>query len=592
MDLYINFKLKVEKAREMGLDTVTSLQEELAGYRNKLADSYLSDKEVSDRLIKEVYDRMQEDVEISHILISVGKKVSREDKQAAEKKIIEVYNRLKKGDDFTMLASEYSTDNNSNKNGGYLGYYTAMMPDGFYELENAMYTVKSGDYSRPFLSKIGYQIIKVNSRRPAYGEIDVAHVLVRKDKSDMKDQNALKRLKTVKDLLASGTSFEEVATRHSEDKQTAKKQGRLGYFGINKFDKAFENAAFALNADGEISDVVETTIGYHIIKRLKKKDLSDFKSIKGHIRPKISKSERSDIARKAMIENIKKEGKFHEDRKILADFISKLDDQFYSYKWQVPEMKSKSLFSFDNAGLKYSVNDFAQYCKKSSRTRLRFDKKAPIDENVTSLYNSFVDEKAISYEEGNLETKYPEFKALMREYSEGILLFEATKMQVWDKASSDTIGLKSFFKKNSSNYKWDQRAVTTKYTINSLDKNVLNKIRKDSRKNNPEDVVKHHSDDVTVSTEEQIHEKGSRLIEVIPFKKGGLSPYNKDRKLGTSSFMIIKDILPPVAKTMKEARGYIIADYQDHLEKEWISELRKKYKVRINEKVFESLVKE
>jgi len=587
LDLYTKFKLKVEKAKAMGLDTVKRLQTELEGYRKQLASSYLVDKEVSEKLIDEVLERSKTDVEVKHIFVASPSSASLAKKQAAKEKINTIYGELERGKSFSEMAKKLSEDKRSALKGGVLGFYVAMLPAGFYQFENAMYTTPIGEYSEPIQSKLGHHIIQVTAKRPARGEMEVSHILVKKKTKGAK--NLIDSLHTV---LGSGQDFGKLATAYSEDPNTKGKAGYLGFFGINKFDIVFENAAFKLDKDGAYTEPIETQFGYHIILRHSKKVISDEAKEKRKIQATISKDERFEAAKKALVQNIKKDVGLEENKLALQQFAGSLTEDFYSYKWQIPSnLPDTDLLKI---GKKYSkkLEDFAQFCKKDTRSRLRYNKDTPLEESVNALYENYIDSRMLAYEESNLANKYPEFKALMREYEEGILLFEATKMEVWDKASQDSVGLEKFYANNKGNYMWAERAEVQDFTITTTDSKLLNKILKKGKKLNTEELktMFNSEGNEVIKTTTRILEKEGKGANLIPWGKvGGMTDMQSNK--GVHSFTKVIKMIPPTNKTMKEARGYIIADYQDLLEKNWIDELRKTFKVKTNDKVFKKLIK-
>ncbi|MEM1120234.1 MAG: hypothetical protein AAGJ18_07275, partial [Bacteroidota bacterium] len=242
---------------------------------------------------------------------------------------------------------------------------------------------------------------------------------------------------------------------------------------------------------------------------------------------------------------------------------------------------------------KHTLGDFTDYLQKESRKRMQLSRTGTVVDALSTLYNDYVAETALKYEEQNLEEKYPDFKALMREYEEGILLFEITKQEVWDKASQDTVGLRNFYNKNKNKYKWGKRAVVTTYTLNDA-AHLSDKIGKFVQKNEPSAVLAKYNkpDREAVSYQQTTVERGrNKEIDAMEWKAGNLSEMKMDRKKKTITFMKVEEILEPTPKKLSEARGYVVADYQDFLEKEWLVELKKAYKVQTSKKTFKSLIK-
>ena len=596
LDLYTNFKLKVRKAKDMKLDTIVSLQQELAGYRRQLADSYLIDRQVTEKLVEEVYERTKQDVDLSHIMIKFPDNPTPADTLQAWNKALEAKEKLENGESFDDIAITYSNDQSVSKNKGHIGYVTALFPNGFYALETAAYEGPIGKIQGPVRTIAGYHILLIHDRRPARGEIEVAHILVRNDKYP----NMIKvreRIDSISNLLIAGGDFEALARFESDDKITSSKGGYIGFFGINRFEKVFEDAAFSLEKDGDFTGPVQTSIGWHIIKRISLKRDEPFPMVKSRLQNQIKGDQRFELARENMIGRIKKESNFSENRTTLKNIIATLTtdttESFLTYKWKAPENPSKEqLFSF-GSDMKITVGDFEDYLERASRKRQQMARQG-ITTVTNILYKDFVDESALKLEERQLEAKYPEFKSLMREYEEGVLLFEVTKMEVWDKASLDTVGLQKFFDENKDKYHWDERAVVSQYTLVNNAKDKINLVREFAAKNPAQKVLEGFNTgaEVILTVQERKYEKGRNdLLDMMNWEIGELSVVEISKRDRSSSFLKIEEFLPAGPKTLQEARGYIVADYQDFLEKKWLEDLMKTYKVKVNEKVFNSMVR-
>lgn len=587
LDLYTKFKLKVQRAKDMQLDTIPALQKELAGYRKQLADSYLLDKEVTEKLIREAYERSLKDISVSHIMVGIKKNATPQDTALAYRRIMSVKSKLDGGMNFADAAKSLSDDGSAKTNGGNIGYFTSPFPNGFYDFESAAYSLKKGQHSNPVRTGLGYHIIKVNDVRPARGEMEAGHILIRH-----KAQKPKKTIDSIYSLLQGGQGFEDLAKIYSGDKATAAKGGYVGFFGISKYEKAFEDAAFGLTKDGEYTKPIKTLAGWHIIKRMTRKPIPAYDQAKARLKAKIQKDSRFELAKDAMVDQIKAENGFKAMNGPLSKFGSTLDKEFLTYRWKAPVEKSKDVI-FALGQQQHSLGDFTDYLQKESRKRMALAKTGTVVDALTSMYNEYVTETALKFEERNLEAKYPDFKDLMREYEEGILLFEITKKEVWDKASQDTSGLSSFYAKNKGNYKWGKRAVVSTYTLNDA-AHLTDKIEKFAQNNSPKAVLTKYNENgkTPVSHQSSTVEAGrNKEIDALNWKVGTLSKMEMDRKIKQITFMKIEEVLPPTPKKLSEARGYVVADYQDFLEKQWLAELKKAYKVQVNKKVFKGLIK-
>lgn len=595
LELYTNFKLKVQKARDMRLDTIASLMSELEGYKKQLAKSYLEDKEVTDKLIREAYDHMQEDIDVSHILVACDRNKSAADTLKAYNRAVNWMKMIQKGADFNKFAVDSSEDKSVKENRGNLGFVTAMLPDGYYGVEKAIYAAKAGDLVGPVRSNSGYHILRVNARRPARGEVEVNQILIRKGDSPEKNGQKKMRADSAYAALQAGEKWDAVVQKYTDDKSTAGKGGYIGFFGINRYQRAFEDAAFSLEKDGDYSKPIETTLGWHIIQRKSRRPIATFDQLKRGLAERVKRDSRSEVAKQVIISRIKKEGNYSEDKNVLAAWSAKqVDTVFHTFRWKPNPDKPKDVLFRYGQDKSFTVADFEAYLERAGRDRMR-GAGYPVQETINKLYKTWGDETAMAFEESQLDHKYPEFKSLMREYEEGILLFEALKQNVWDKANNDSTGLQQYFDSElKMKYKWDERARVTFYTLKTDDPKVLAKVREMAAKKPAADVLKKFNKKgkpEVLTVLEKLYEKGKNKDLGTMWSAGDMTVAKTDTATHTASFLKIEQIVPPTPKSLSEARGYAVADYQDYLEKKWIADLRKEYPVVVNEAVFQGLIK-
>jgi peptidyl-prolyl cis-trans isomerase SurA len=587
LDLYINFKLKVIEAKSLGMDTVGSFIKELAGYRKQLAAPYLTDKEVNERLINEAWERSQKEIRASHILVNCTEDASPKDTLAAFNKIMALRKRIvERKEDFGKVASEGSQDPTAKNNKGDLGYFSAFAM--VYPFESVCYTTKLGSVSMPFRTRYGYHIVKVVDTRPAQGEVKAAHIMIRFNEKATK-QDTLKGKEKIDEIyarLVKGEKFDELAKQYSEDKASAKNGGAMQMFGTGKMVLEFEQQAFALKNIGDYSKPFTTPYGWHIVKLLERKAPPAFEKAKEDLKAKINRDTRSDLNKISFISKLKKNYSFTENNKALQYFYADLDSSLLKATFKKSQTKNPTELLFTIQGEKYLVSDFADYIVTA---QLGITKESAFKVKK-DLYDMYVSKMLMDYEEARLDAKYPEFKALMEEYRDGILLFELTDQKVWSAAVKDTAGLESFFKGNQIKYMWPDRLNATIYTcanaeiakeVRALLKNK--KITQDSLLRR---VNKQNPLNLTIKTDK--FEPGENsIIDGIAWKKG----LSKDiTSNNTVVFVSVKEKMKAQPKQFSEVRGAATADYQTYLEKNWLDNLRKKYPVAVNDPVFKSLI--
>lgn len=588
LDLYINFRLKVREAEMLGMDTIKKFIEELKGYQKQLAKPYLTDKEVTQKLIEEAYQRKLKDIRARHILLKIGPDALPKDTLVVYNKIMDIRKQALKGD-FAALAKKYSEDPSAKDNNGDLGWFSVLRM--VYPFETAAFTTPVGEISMPVRTRFGYHIVKVVGTRDAQGEISVAHIMIKtgKDATDEHIAKAKEKALEVKEILDKGQSFEETAKKYSEDKGSSAKGGVLPKFGTGRMVPAFEEAAYSLKNDGDISDPILTDYGWHIIKRIERFPVPKFEDIEKDLSAKVGKDSRSQKSRLSVLNRVKKEYGFKENRATLDELAKYLNDKLVEGKWNADTAKGLTKTVFTIGKKNYTLADFAAYIG-SHQTR-----RSPEDLRVimNSMYNRYVEDMLMAYEEDRLPAKYPEYKALLKEYRDGILLFDLTDDKVWSKAVKDTTGLKAFHAKNEGKFMWEKRLDAEIYfcqkdsIVEPLKKVLAKKLKKG--KPDREEILKQFNVNSKLNLrieQDQYEANDEKLIDDVKWEKGLYGPI-KDGE--NKVLILVKDVLDPTPKTLKEARGLVTAEYQNYLEKEWIKELRSKYKYKANRELLSKI---
>jgi peptidyl-prolyl cis-trans isomerase SurA len=585
LQLYINFKLQVEKAVSMGLDKNAEVQREQNQYKRQLSSTYLTDREITEKLVREAYEWSKEDRRISHILIQLKENATDEEVRESFERAQRVKNQLS-AENFVDMAKQHSDDSYSKNSGGDLGFFTTLLLP--YELEKAMYNTAKGSVSNIVRSKFGFHIIKVTEVRPAYGQVQLAHILLRGN-----DDQAKAQADSLYNELKVSDKFEEFATKFSQDNSTKSRGGIIGWVGINRFPADFEKAIFDLSKDGAISAPLKSSSGWHILKRIKAVKNPTYQEAKGELTNKIKQNERFQIIQDSLTSRIKREAGFQADDAVLKSMLKTLeaDATFLQGRWNPSaEIMADERVLFSVGDKTGTVKEFAQLAQRSPNERFSMNPRTT-DGAVTRIMDRLIAQKCMEFEETQLDKKYPEFKALMREYEEGILLFEVKKQLVWDKASSDEEGLNIYYEANKSKYQWKERAKVSFYTVRSTDVKLHKSIIKSAKKSTSEAVKAiFNKDNAIVQTTEATYEKGkNKEVDALKWKAGSCNKgYSKD---GSFYFTKIESVTPATIKTLKESRGYVVADYQDQLEKTLIKSLREEYKVEVKEDILKAMVK-
>jgi peptidyl-prolyl cis-trans isomerase SurA len=597
LTLFENFKLKVQAARDLDIDKNEAYLAELGGYKKQLTNSYLFDKQIKERLALEAYERKHWDLSFSHILFKVAPTASPADTLVAWNKAQDAHRKLLKGEDFGRLAYQVTEDENSKMTGGQMGFYTALFPDGYYELENAVYNTPIGQFSKVVRTQLGYHIVKVHEKRPARGEMEIAHISFRRSGDGLLDAQTRSQAQVVYEELTKSMDFAQAAALYSEDTKTKGNGGYLGVIGINQFDQNFEDAIFALTEDGQISQPIESRMGLHIVKRIGKRDLPNRQDFVNAISNRLTNTDRERTAREHLLNNIKNANNYVFHREVYEGLVQRLGNADLSaFNWKAPELEMpQTLFTIENEWQKMRVTDveFLTYLEKNNRSRMtRFRNVSP-EPVLKEFYKEFEFDRIGSFEEQNLERTHLEFRLLMREYEEGLLFFEVSKKEIWDRASEDTLGLMSFFQENRKAYQTAETVQLATVQISNGGSSFAKKVYKYVKEKGLEGLEdKFQTGDkrIEVVMEEFTRDNTMVLPGNLPWQMGKVSELKSSEN--TSYFHTIVEHKPQRIKELEETRGFVIADYQSYLETKWIENLRKKYPVKLREDIFLKMVKE
>lgn len=589
MDLFKKFKLKVIEAENLGYDSIPKLRNELDGYRRQLATPYLIDSAKNKALVREGYERMMFEVSASHILIRVTDDASPADTLAAYNRIMELRKRILKGENFEEVARGKggSEDESARTNGGALGYFSAFQM--VYPFESAAYSTPVGQMSMPIRTRFGYHLVKVEDKRQARGLITAAHLMlvVKQDADADAQASAEKRINEIYERLMNGESWDELVMKYSEDYNSRSNGGRLPEFGTGSRQRMvpeFEDAAFSITENGAYAKPVKTAYGWHIVKRIDLKGIESFEALEKEIQQRVNKDERALTTQKSFVEKLKKEYNLKDYRKKQLKWFFK-NAKFSNGSWTFAKSKKNPLM-FNFSSVEINRADFADYLAGFTSVPEKVDMKS----FITMKYDEFINEQLLAYEEAQLETKYPAFKALMTEYHDGVLLYEIMNDKVWNKALRDTSGLKVYFDANREQFRWGDRIDADVFVCDSREIaiQVLGLIKQGKSAKEVADIANGKSALNVILRSQKLEIDNTDYLKGRTFVVGINEIFEHKGKFYV---VVNKEMIPAANKELDETRGAVTAAYQQYLEQQWIQELLAKYKVVINEDVLYNLGK-
>ncbi len=579
LKLYVNFKLKVKAAEAAQLDQKETFKKELAQYQQQLAKPYLVENRVTEQLIEEAYERSKQEVKASHILITVAEDASPADTLRAYQKADSLRQLALNGASFAMLAEQYSNDPSAATNGGDLGYFTALQM--VYPFENAAYHTEMGSISPPIRTRFGYHTIKVHDKRPSKGKVKVAHIMIREGEN-AQDSSAQQKAQQIYEQLQQGGDWNELAERFSDDVTTRSSGGELPFFGTGNMIESFEDAAFALKNPGDISPPVKTRFGWHVIKLMERQGLESLSELRPSLERRIDRSVRSEVMQSEMVDLLKQENGYEGNPAAIQTAIAHVQ------QGSTAGSADDVLFTMQDTTL--ATEDFYAFAQQKLEEG-KMDSAA-----ARQAYHNFEAQSILTYEERHLLDKYEDYRRILQEYRDGILLFDIMEQKVWSKAMDDSVGLRDFFAAHRDDYRWDERVRVT--LVDAESERVLNQIKQDlSGKKSPlpeaerAALEKKYTKDspLALQIRQETYERGKprtaaeAVIDQIDWSPGAYSAENN----GRFYYIQVQEVLPPQLKELNEIKGIVIADYQNYLDQQWITALRQQYLVEIKDNVLQ-----
>jgi len=565
LELFINYKLKIADAKSEGFDKKQSYLDEYEKYKNQLIDTYLLDKKVTSELLEEAYSRTKEEVKAQHILV----RVTGQDTLSALNQIREFRARF--------LNESFETLKKSIHNGNAifvenLGYFSAFKM--VYDFENAAYNTPIGETSQPFKTQFGYHVVKVLDKRPSKGQAEAAHIMIT-NKSNDTEQTAEQRINELYRLIEQGESFENLAKQYSEDKSSAVNGGKLKPFKSGEINsELFVDTAFSLDV-GAISNPIQTKYGWHIIKLLDKKPIESFEQLKFDLDKKVKRDSRSQVIKKRMLASIMNQYQVQAPKSnTISTFYKKNKEES---GWILNESLSleNQLIKIKNRVLSYG--DFLSFLNNNSKTK----------KSLEDHYNTFLENNVMQYKKDQLPFENAEYANVLREYEEGLLLFDIMEEKIWNRAKNDSLGLLEHYKSNASKFISPKNISGT--IARSDKKSTLKKVKNLWDKNTSNDEV---SKVVNAKNQNVIFSSGTFEIGSSLLPKNAVFETGISKIFDLDDSYVVLNILnqqPEKVLSFEDARGAVISSYQNLLEQNWIEALRAKFSFSVNQNVLNEL---
>ncbi|WP_290696877.1 peptidylprolyl isomerase [Lacinutrix sp.] len=582
LKLFINYKLKLQEAKRLELDKKPSYLREFESYKKQLAKNYLTDNKVTDDLVIEAHNRLQTEVNASHVLVRIEETASAKDTLTAYKEIVKLRDRVIK-EGYKVVQKD--VHNGKTIFAEDLGYFSAFKM--VYPFENAAFNTNVDEVSQPFRTRFGYHVVAVFNKRRARGEVSVAHIMIKTDEENTNNKESETKINEIYKRIQQGEAFDGLAQQLSEDKSSSSKGGMLKPFSSGEISAPeFEAAAFELKNIDDVSKPFKTQFGWHIVKLKDKKDIASLEEMKPQLQSKIKKDSRSKIINQSRIKTLKAKYTITENDAALSYFKSIVSKDYFNNKWRQPLNfeAEKIIVKIQDKALTY--NDFGQFLVKNQRNYN--NKTITIAAVVNKVYNSFLENELQKYQEDNLMVENNDYAQIVAEYRDGLLLFDLMETEIWNVAKNDSVALKEYYNTHKESYFFPERVDAV--VASSAKKSIVKKISKLMKKEVGVESIKNQvntNNQVNVSfSSGEMDKNHQALPKPLSFKKGVSKIYKHN-----DGYIVVKvnAVLSKSLKTFEEAKGNVIGDYQSFKEENWLKELASKYIVNINQEALNTI---
>jgi peptidyl-prolyl cis-trans isomerase SurA len=579
LNRFINFHLKLKSAYELQLDTLQSFKKEFGRYYKQIADSYISNGEVTEAMVKETYDRTKTEVRASHILLNLPG--HQKDTSEVYQKALMIIKRLENGESFELLARQYSQDPSVKTNGGDLDWFNTFKM--VYEFEDAAYNLQVGEISSPVRSDFGYHIIKKTGERPSKGQLKTAHIMLLPSDS-LQDPEV--RIQKIYKRLKDGEDFHELAKQYSQDPNSASKGGYISPFNLGGLNsKVYENQAYLLENNGDFTQPFKTKFGWHIVKLIETVPLEPYEDVKDTYKRRLKSSARSKVLVSKIKKDLEKLYEVNVNEEAKAYFMGLMDERFRKGKWNYePSEGANSKIIISVEGLEVNYKSFGKYLERQQRTLSKLpDLSVVLDNAIEDL----IYKKLLEYHKTKLPEIDDEFDEKIEEYKNGILIFDFMTSQVWKPVAEDTVAQESYYKSNLSEFRVPKKVKGQLYT--SKTKSPLKSIKSRLREKSLEDTLSYNLPDDIILEEVNLTKSSAKLPDNFRFKTGLSKIYKHS---GQYLLMNVSEVEAPRTLSLEEVRGKITSKLQDKKEADIISKLREDYVINVDENVFQKLKKQ
>ncbi len=585
LKLYQQYKLKVQAAYDAGLDKQEAFDIEASNFRKQLADNMINDEAGIDKLVHEAFVRGQKDIFVQQVFVENNGTDTLAAYQAAQD-IFKLLQQGKKTTDAVQAGTKEGVKVTANE----VGYVTVFtLP---YVFENAVYDLKPGQYSKPVKAAGGYVILKNVSERPAAGKVNVAQILLAYPPNPSEEvKNQLRQTAdSIYQWLRTGkATFSDMVKQYSNDRSTVGRDGVLDMFGVGTYQTVFEDKAFALKQKGDVSLPFETSYGLHILQLIEKKPVAtnetEAAEQPGGLKQQVQNDNRLQYNRNNLFIRWRTLSGYKPAAFSKPDLWN-FCDTFYQTGRKITSGavgEKTVLFSFTKQPV--TALDFALYVRA---LRSAAGTKKVTDLAYENYFQNYIVAATQEYYTNHYQEFNEKFRNQVKEFDDANLLFAVMEKEVWNKAAADTAELLNYYHAHTGNYQWQPSlCVINFYAVSEAQATeIAGKVKQMGVQKWREIISGYDSNQVMADSNR--YEYGQLPVKNIVDKQPGfVSTPERSMAENNYIFVAVAEVHDkPEPRNFNDAKGMVVTDYQQVLEKAFIDSLYKKYPVKVDAKVW------
>jgi peptidyl-prolyl cis-trans isomerase SurA len=565
LDLYLDYRAKLEAARDAGYFEDESILTELNQYEMQSVYPYWMENRLKDEMLQELYERSLEQIRASHILINVGQQPTPSDTLNAWNRLLEARERFRNGEDFDELSKEYSSSDRGRSMGGDIGYFGAGRT--VKEFEDVAYSTPVNEVSLPFRTQFGYHMLYVKERRETVPEKLFSHIYFQ---AGQNNNSVLERAGEASEKLKAGEDWTIVVHEYSEDQSSVPRAGQIGWIQQGQYAAKFDSTIMSLKAPGDITEPFQSEYGVHIVKLDSVKTYENDEQRKAELEDLLKNLPRYRNARGTTLDRVKDAGnaQVHQDNlEIISKKVSGSPGvSFENLDWQ-DNFRSMPVYSIN--GSTYSVGDYFEWLEtkwEQSQTRVY----------AHDFTDQFIDEKTENHVLEITKREFPEFARLSDQYLDGLVVFKITEDSVWNYASTDTASLKELYQSDSQRYWYEKRFEY--YRFSAAHDTTIQKGVDMYKSGMPVDSISGNIQGLTIRRDMVTNLDEHPVSLLADLEEGEFTEVFAHR--ARRNRLLLETVHEPRQMEFEEAFHRLVSDYQPIREKEWLQNIRQTYRVK------------